>query len=221
MIWNAEGKITKEQLGTEIVEISLAAFVAAFLHGVSDSTIETAISAGLNTLGKLKGANVTELMRRCGFKESTAILIKYGILEHEQEMNECIARGDIRLIMPLPEITPSVSLSGYSFCFTGPLEKMTRTEAKEKVRILEGVTLHTVKPGLSFLVTNNEASCSSKSRAAQDLGIVRINEDAFLDIINNPSNAELYFNQGRSPGPEQKKHKDEKILNAVKEALEG
>jgi DNA ligase (NAD+) len=220
MEWNADRKITKEQLGTEIFEISLAAFVASFLHGVSDSTIEMAISAGLNTFGKLKEASVTELIQRCGFKESTAILVKYGILEHEKEMKACIASGNIRLIMSLSDNAPSMSLNGISFCFTGSLENMTRAEAKEKVRILGGVTLHTVKPGLSFLVTNNAESSSSKSRAAQDLGIARINEDEFSDIINNPSKAEFYFNHALSPDLEQKKKKDETILEAVKKALE-
>ena len=202
MKWSADGKISKADFGIKIFDVSLAAFVAAFLDGVSVSTVEKAVSAGLNTFGKLKNASVEDLMRLCGCGESKAESIKYGILEHEKEMKEVIANGDIKLIMPLPEIAPAVSLNGYSFCFTGPLETMTRMEAREKARLLGGITFSTVKSGLSFLVTNDTESGSSKNRAAKDLGVVIINEDEFSGIINNPGRAGFYFNRGCPPSGE-------------------
>jgi DNA ligase (NAD+) len=203
MEWNRDRKITKKQLGTEITEISLAAFVAAFLDGVSDTSVSKAVSAGLNTLGKLKNASVDDFMRIGGFGESKAILLKYGILEHEKEMKEYIARGDFRLITPPPDDAASaLSLNGISFCFTGSLETMTRSEAKEKVRLLGGATLNSVKPGLSFLVNNNPQSVSSKNRAAHDLGIPVIDEKAFYTMINHVSMAESCFNDDCPPDRE-------------------
>ena len=76
-------------------------------------------------------------------------------------------------------------------------------KAKEKVRLLGGITLSSVKPGLSFLVTNNTESGSSKNRAAKDSGVIIINEDEFSDIINNPGRAGFYFSRDCPPSAEQ------------------
>ena len=205
MEWKVSKKTRKSFLGTAITEISLAAFVSLFLDGVSETSVETAVAAGLNTFGKLKDAGVQDYMRICGFRESNAILVKYGILEHEKEMKEFIARGGFRLVMQPRDNAPGAALTGYSFCFTGPLETMKRTEAREKVSLLGGVTLDYVKYGLSFLVTNNTESGSSKSkkRAAKDSGVIIINEDEFSDIINNPGRAGFYFSRGCPPSAEQ------------------
>jgi BRCT domain type II-containing protein len=62
---------------------------------------------------------------------------------------------------------------------------MKRSAAEEKVKLLGGSAKATVVKGLSYLVTNDTTSGSSKNKKAQDLGIPIINEEQFLEIVNN------------------------------------
>jgi hypothetical protein len=88
------------------------------------------------------------------------------------------------------------NLIGFSFCFTGTLESMTRNEAAEKVKTLGGVAVNSITRGLSFLVTNDTESGTSKNREARKNNIRIINEKEFTDIINAPEKASDYKKRG-------------------------
>jgi DNA ligase (NAD+) len=59
---------------------------------------------------------------------------------------------------------------------------MKRNEAERLVKSLGGSAKSSVTRDLSFLVTNEPASSSSKSRKARELGIPVIDEPAFLAL---------------------------------------
>lgn len=73
-------------------------------------------------------------------------------------------------------------LDGISFCFTGSLETMGRTEAEKLVKKYGG-DLCGVSKKLTYLVTNDKNSGSSKNVKAHQLGIKIIDEVEFLKIL--------------------------------------
>ena len=75
-------------------------------------------------------------------------------------------------------------LEGKSFCFTGELVSMKRADAQNLVKSKGGFVKTSVVKGLSYLVTNDTSSGSSKNKKAADLGIPVINEKEFLDMIS-------------------------------------
>jgi tetratricopeptide (TPR) repeat protein len=190
---NSDEEIKINDLGTKFTEISLSSFISAFLEGVSSATIDKIVSKRYDTLDKIKGADVKDLCKYAELKESVAIIIKYGIIEHEKEMNEFIKSGKIKILKPF---IGNINLKGISFCFTGPLEIMSRNEAKEKIRMLGGVATNAVNSDLTFLVTNDTDSGSSKNELAKEYNTNIINENEFYDIINNPEKVNEYKKRG-------------------------
>ena len=165
-------------------ELSLAVFVAGFdLEGVAETTMEKVSAAGFDTLEKLRNASVEELAEVHGLGEITAGVIVDGIKETAAEMDAVLAACIISIADPPPETLP---LRGLSFCFTGELSSMKRPQAEEKIRALGASAKTSVVKGLSFLVTNDPESGSSKNKKARSLGISIIDEEGFLAILADP-----------------------------------
>ena len=74
-------------------------------------------------------------------------------------------------------------LSGKSFCFTGELRTLKRADAEAMVKKLGGTCKSSVTKDLSYLVTNDTTSGSSKNVKAAKLGIPIINEEEFLAMV--------------------------------------
>jgi DNA ligase (NAD+) len=161
-----------------------AAFVAGFdLEGVGETIMDKVIAAGFDTLEKLRSASVEELSAVYGLGEITARTIAEGINETAAEMDRVLSAGIIG-IAPPPAVD-AVPLRGKSFCFTGELVSMKRSEAEEKIKALGASAKTSVVKDLSFLVTNNPESGSAKNRKARELGVAIIDEKQFLDLLKN------------------------------------
>ena len=65
---------------------------------------------------------------------------------------------------------------------TGTLSSMTRDEAGEKIKQMGGKTSSSVSKKTSFVVAGENAG--SKLDKAQNLGVIILNEDEFLKMIN-------------------------------------
>ena len=72
-------------------------------------------------------------------------------------------------------------LSGKIFVFTGEMQKMTRTEAKEKVRRLGAEISESVSKKIDFVVFGENPG--SKLDKARRRGVKTINEKEFIDMI--------------------------------------
>lgn len=72
-------------------------------------------------------------------------------------------------------------LTGQTFVFTGEMERMTRDEAKQKVRDLGGQTSESVSKKTNYVVAGPGAG--SKLATAKKLGVTTLDEDAFLRLI--------------------------------------
>ena len=177
----------KESLGAKKVikslktrsTISLAAFVAGFdIEGIGETLMERLTEAGFSTLEKLLAASVEEISAVNGFGDITAATLVQGLADNKAEMQKLVEKGFITLKTPVE----GGSLSGLSFCFTGELS-MKRSQAEQLVKERGGTTKSSVVKGLSYLVTNDTASGSSKNKKAAQLGIPVIDEAAFMKLL--------------------------------------
>ena len=177
----------KESLGAKKVynsiqnhrTVKLSTFIAGFdIEGVGESLAEKLIEAGFDSLQKLLDATVDEIANVYGFAQIMAQTIVEGLKEQASEMNYLV---DSQLVT----IQTSVAgkLSGKSFCFTGELKTMKRQDAENLVKQNGGSTKSSVTKDLSFLVTNDVSSGSSKNQKAAKFGVPVISEQEFLDLL--------------------------------------
>lgn len=177
----------KESLGAKKVynsiqnhrTVKLSTFIAGFdIEGVGESLAEKLIEAGFDSLQKLLDATVDEIANVYGFAQIMAQTIVEGLKEQSSEMNYLV---DSQLVT----IQTSVAgkLSGKSFCFTGELKTRKRQDAENLVKQNGGSTKSSVTKDLSFLVTNDVSSGSSKNQKAAKFGVPVISEQEFLDLL--------------------------------------
>jgi len=179
-------------------ELSLAAFVAGFdFEGIAETIMDKILADGYDTLEKLRAASVKDLSAVFGLGEITAAVIVEGLMECAKEMDAVLKTGVISIAPPPSRETQP--LRGLSFCFTGELKSMKRGEAEEKIKALGAQSKSSVVKGLSYLVTNDRESGSSKNKKANELGIPIIDENEFIvliskspDIKKKPEQGELF-----------------------------
>ena len=164
-------------------KLSLASFVAGFdFEGIAETTMEKITAAGFDTLEKLRAAAVEDLSAVFGLGEITAAVIVEGLKECNDEIDAVLKTGVISIAPPPSEETQP--LRGCSFCFTGEMKSMKRGEAEEKIKALGAHAKSSVVKDLTYLVTNDPESGSSKNKKARELGINIIDEDEFIALIN-------------------------------------
>ena len=177
----------KESLGAKKVikslashsTISLAAFVAGLdIEGIGETLMERLTDAGFSTLEKLLAATVEDISAVNGFGEITAENLVQGLADNREQMLALVDRGFITV----KEAASGGSLAGLSFCFTGELS-IKRSQAEQLVKERGGTTKSSVVKGLSYLVTNDTSSGSSKNKKAAQLGIPVIDEAAFNKLL--------------------------------------
>ena len=177
----------KESLGAKKVynsiqnhrTVKLSTFIAGFdIEGVGESLAEKLIEAGFDSLQKLLDATVDEIANVYGFAQIMAQTIVEGLKEQSSEMNYLV---DSQLVTIQTSVTGK--LSGKSFCFTGELKTMKRQDAENLVKQNGGSTKSSVTKDLSFLVTNDVSSGSSKNQKAAKFGVPVISEQEFLDLL--------------------------------------
>lgn len=86
---------------------------------------------------------------------------------------------------------PMITKNNMSVCFTGKLNTMSRNDASKLAEnngyeVKDGVTKN-----LTYLVTNDQNSGSSKNKKAQKLGVKIISEEEFLKLINSNQTANI------------------------------
>lgn len=176
----------KKSLGAQKVYASiqnhrrmkLPVFLAGFdIEGFGETLAEKLTGAGFDSLEKLLAATEDQIASVYGFAEITAHTIKEGLKENEEEMRAIVDSGTIIL-----EESGGGKLAGKSFCFTGELS-IKRADAEKMVKDNGGSIKSSVTKDLSYLVTNDTSSGSSKNVKAAKLGIPVIDEKEFLQLL--------------------------------------
>ncbi|MCL1814922.1 MAG: NAD-dependent DNA ligase LigA [Treponema sp.] len=163
-------------------ELPLQVFIAGLdLEGVGELIMERAVSAGYNTLEKLTNASMADLSNVWGIGEITAATIVQGMTELKGEIQDILDGKIVSIAPPLRE--EDQPLRNFSFCFTGELLTIKRSIAEEKVKAMGGSIKSSVAKGLSYLVTNDTWSGSAKNKKAKELGILVIDEEIFLALL--------------------------------------
>ena len=164
--------------------LSLPRFVAACdIEGVGEITMHKVVSAGFRSLLAIVNASVAQLITVEGIGEKFAAQILEGLRERVAEMEEILAASEIQLELPRQS-----RLSGSSFCFTGTLS-VPRNKAEELVLTGGGSILKNVTKNLTYLVTNDRSSQSSKLQQAQRYGTTIIDEQQFMRLLQEAQSA--------------------------------
>lgn len=160
--------------------LSLAQFVAGFdIEGIGETMVQKIVDGGYDTLEKILAASAADIEKIYGFAKISALNFVAGILENAEEMRSLVEKKTIAI-----EKKSSGVLAGKSFCFTGELSTMKRSEAESLLKKFGGTIKSSVTKDLSFLVTNDTQSGSSKNAKAAKFGIPIINEKEFLSMLN-------------------------------------
>lgn len=160
--------------------VSLAKFIAGFdIEGIGEVVVEKLIASGFNTLDSILNAREVEIANVYGFADIMAHNLTEGIKENLEEIQYLVNNK----IITIKEENSHGLLEGMSFCFTGELVTMKRADAQNLVKENGGTVKSSVVKGLSYLVTNDTSSGSSKNLKAVQLNIPVITEDEFLSIL--------------------------------------
>lgn len=160
--------------------ISLAQFIAGFdIDGIGEIMAQKLVDAGYNTLEKLFSASEDELASVYNFGTILAHNLVEGLKSYKSEMQELVFNKTIII----QDENSNLPLKGLSFCFTGELFSMKRSDAEKFVKEKGGSIKSSVVKDLNYLVTNNADSGSSKNQKAKKLNIKIINEKDFLELV--------------------------------------
>ena len=177
----------KESLGAKKVfdsiqshkNMSLATFLAGFdIEDMGETQIQKLIDAGFDTLEKLFNAHIEDFASVYGFAEISARGFKEGLEENKEEIFYLFQN-----VLSVKQGATQGLLLGKSFCFTGELKTMKRSDAESLVKKAGGSCKSSVTKDLTYLVTNDTTSGSGKNKKATELGIPIINEEEFLAMV--------------------------------------
>ncbi len=155
------------------------------IFGIAELKIQKVVDAGFTTLEAIRTAQAVDLAEAEGIAETTAEQISRGVREVYPMMQDVLDTGAVQVeegatSRSADEVT---SLQGETYCFTGALETMTRSDAEKLVTSYGGRTRSNVTSQVDYVVTNDPGSGSSKLKKAAELQIPVISEEEFLERI--------------------------------------
>jgi DNA ligase (NAD+) len=158
-------------------EFPLQLFLSALnipLLGMATAT--DIVNFGINSIDKLLEAQASDFVGVPNVGERTASLIYFGI----QEKREFIL--DLSTVVNI--LKSEGPLSGLSFCITGALS-LPRKSAEKQIMDAGGSVKSSVGKGLSYLVTNDSDTTTSKMQKAKKYGVKVISETELYELIQS------------------------------------
>lgn len=138
------------------------------------------LSGEFATLDDIKNADVEQLANIEGIGEIIAQSI-YDFF-HEERNVKMIEELKELGVNPVSKVKPkSDKLAGKTFVLTGTLQNMTRDEASAIIKSHGGKTSSSVSKKTSYVLAGENAG--SKLDKAQNLGVIILTEDDFLEMI--------------------------------------
>lgn len=174
------GEKSAEKIVNNLVNnivLDLSTFISGLnIPNFSKSRAELLIENGIDDLEKMLKATKEDLVKIKGIESKTADFIINGLLNKRKTIFNLLTYITIK------ERTIG-KLNGLSFCVTGALNTMDRKEFIAKVTQNGGSYKSSIVKGLTYLVTNDTESGSSKNKKAKENGVKIINEQEFLTLI--------------------------------------
>ncbi len=156
-------------------DMTLDAFLSSLnIPNFGPSTASDVVQAGFDSIEKVLGMSVDDLIGVENIGSITALKIRSGLSQKKDEIADLITVINIK--------KPGSILKGISFCITGTTSK-PRSQI-EKMVIDNGGFVKSVGSGLSYLITNDLNSTSSKMTKAKKYGTKIISENDFYDMIH-------------------------------------
>ena len=166
--------------------ITISKFLACFdIEGIGEGQIDKVLKSipEADLTFFLHPGSASQFICRGVGKEIAEKMYK-GLLERSAEIEACLPYFNVAA--NAPEEKPSEDkLLGLSFCFTGKAEAIGSRQDCEKLVTSLGGTISSVKKGLSYLVTDDTESGSSKNKKAKELGIKTITSFELKKLIEN------------------------------------
>lgn len=167
----------------KVRQVSLARFIASLsIPQVGEETARD-LAQFFKTAKKFAQASIEELEKL----EGVGPIVAHSIINwfSDRENRKLFARllKQVR-IEPVKSLAfDREALAEKSFVITGVLEKMSREEAKEKIRALGGEVRESVSKNTDYVVAGAEPG--EKLKKANDLRVKVLNEQAFLKLLDN------------------------------------
>ena len=163
------------------LDVSLERFIFALgLDNVGSVTAKD-LAARYGSIEALSKATLQDLVQIEGIGD----IVAEGIVQYfsEQQNLEIIERLKQIGINPVYEKKAQTGVfSGKKVVLTGSLQSFTRSKAGEIIVSLGGELASSVSQSVNLVIAGEEAG--SKLQKAQKLGITIIDEQQFLDLIN-------------------------------------
>ena len=162
-------------------EMSLAQFIAGYnIAGIGEKQVQKVID--FYSIKEFEGFFWSDSSQRfvCdGIGSVLSQKLSKGLEVNKADMEETIKHINI-----IKQITSTALLYGMSFCFTGKCDAIGNRSICEKLVIENGGIISSVKKGLTYLVTDDINSGSTKNKKAKELGIKTITSFAFKKMLN-------------------------------------
>lgn len=170
----------------EHVQASRTRPFARLLYGLGirhvGATVAETVVEHWPDLDALRGASEEDLESVAAIGPAVAASITEFLADPAEQCNlDLMTERGVMPTAPEPRSGRDGPLAGRTFLFTGTLEKVSRREAQQRVKIAGGKLLSTVSKNLDVLVAGKKPG--SKLKQAQALGIEVLDEDAFLKLV--------------------------------------
>ena len=160
------------------------------IRGVGDTTART-LTCHFYELESLIKASIGELqeIRDIGPVSAENIHTFFHQKNNLELTNQLIYLG---ISWPREKAVVKSEVAGKTFVLTGALKKLTREQAKEKIEHLGGVATNSVSKNADYVIVGENPG--SKYEKAKELGILSIDEEAFLQLLKNSAEFQKMFN---------------------------
>lgn len=138
------------------------------------------LSGEFSTLDDIKNAEIERLANI----EGVGSIIAQSIFDYFHDSNNIKMIEELKElgVNPVSKVKPkSDKLAGKTFVLTGTLQNMTRDEASAIIKSHGGKTSSSVSKRTSYVLAGENAG--SKLDKAQDLGVIILTENDFLEMI--------------------------------------
>lgn len=179
----------KEKLTNKILEsieksknVDFIVFLSALgINGGAYNKCEKIVLNGYDTPEKVLSITVEKLMEIESFAEKSSTDFINSLHSKKEIITSLINKG---FKFKKRKIKTNTNISGKKFCITGTLT-MKRSDLQKMIKENSGIAVSSVTKTTDYLITNDTESSSSKFKKAQDLKIPIINEETFLELIND------------------------------------